>query len=100
MRFEVRCPALWSEIDTFEEPTYEEVVKIVKGVGYCNSPNSAERLRNFGYIIKDLYLEKEELKAEKKAEKLKAKAEAKLKAEADAKRKSKDKTSKGKSKKV
>ncbi len=59
MRFEVKCPPLWAEIDTFEEPTYEEVVKIVKGVGYCNSPNSAERLRNFGYTIRDLYLEKE-----------------------------------------
>lgn len=59
MRFEVRCPALWAEIDTFEEPTYEEIVIIRKGVGYCNSPNSAERLRNHGYTIRDLYLEKE-----------------------------------------
>jgi hypothetical protein len=58
-RFEVRCPALWAEIDTFEESTYDELVKIVKGVGYCDSPDSAERLRNFGYTIRDLYLEKE-----------------------------------------
>jgi hypothetical protein len=58
-RFEVRCPPLWAEIDDFEEPTYEELVKVVKGVGYCDSPNSAERLRNLGYTIRDLYLEKE-----------------------------------------
>jgi hypothetical protein len=67
-RFEVKCPALWSEIDTFEEPMYEEVVKIVKGVGYCDSPNSAERLRNFGYTIRDLYLEKEKAYDDKQQE--------------------------------
>lgn len=64
-RFEVKCPPLWSEIDTFEESTYEEVIKIVKGVGYCDSPNSAERLRNFGYTIRDLYLEKEKANDDK-----------------------------------
>jgi hypothetical protein len=58
-RFEVKCPPLWSGIDNFEESTYEETVKIVKGVGYCDSEHAAERLRNFGYTIKDLYLEKE-----------------------------------------
>jgi hypothetical protein len=58
-RFEVKCPALWAEIDTFEESTYDETIKIVKGVGYCDSADSAERLRNFGYTIRDLYLEKE-----------------------------------------
>jgi hypothetical protein len=58
-RFEVRCPALWADIDTFEESTYDETIKIVKGVGYCNNPDSAQRLANFGYTIRDLYIEKE-----------------------------------------
>ena len=58
-RFEVRCPALWAEIDNFEESTYEETITITKGIGYCDSPDSAKRLANFGYTIKDLYLEKE-----------------------------------------
>ena len=59
-RFEVRCPALWADIDNFEENTYDEVIRIEKGKGYCDNPNSAERLAKFGYTIKDLYLEKEE----------------------------------------
>lgn len=58
-RFEVRCPALWAEIDNFEESTYDETITIRRGVGYCDSPDSAQRLKNFGYTIRDLYLEKE-----------------------------------------
>ena len=58
-RFEVKCPALWAEIDHFEESTYDETITITRGVGYCDSPDSAKRLENFGYTIRDLYLEKE-----------------------------------------
>jgi hypothetical protein len=64
-RFEVRCPALWAEIDNFEESTYEETITITRGVGYCDSPDSAKRLENFGYTIRDLYLEKEKAYDEK-----------------------------------
>jgi hypothetical protein len=67
-RFEVRCPALWAEIDNFEESTYEETIIITRGVGYCDSPDSAKRLENFGYTIRDLYLEKEKAYDDKQRE--------------------------------
>jgi hypothetical protein len=53
-RFEVRCPAIWSDVPSFEESTYDEIVKIEKGKGYCDNPNTAERLRKFGYTVTEL----------------------------------------------
>jgi len=55
-RFEVKCPTMWSEINNFEESTYDEVVKIEKGIGYCSNVNSAERLKKLGYTVRDLNL--------------------------------------------
>jgi|6_EtaG_2_1085325.scaffolds.fasta_scaffold335970_2 hypothetical protein len=52
-RFEVRCPAIWSDVDSFQENTYDESVKIEKGKGFCDNPNTAERLRKFGYTVID-----------------------------------------------
>lgn len=58
-RFELRCPAIWSDIESFTESTYDEEIQIVKGVGYCDSYDSAERMKKFGYIVKDLSEENE-----------------------------------------
>lgn len=53
-RFKLRCPEFWKSL-TFEESTYDEVIKIEKGIGYCNSLDSAMRLEKFGYSVEDLH---------------------------------------------
>lgn len=52
-RFEVRGPAMWSGIKEYKEPTYDEIVVIRYGIGYCEKEHTARRLQKFGYIIKD-----------------------------------------------
>ena len=58
-RFEVRGPAMWSGINEYKEPTYDEVVVIRKGIGYTDKEHVAKRLEKFGYTIKDLQENKE-----------------------------------------
>lgn len=53
-RFEIKGPAMWSDIKEYREPTYEEVVVIKHGVGYCDKEATAKRLEKFGYTVKDL----------------------------------------------
>jgi len=53
-RFKLNSPAIWSSIPEIKEPTYDEVVIIKKGVGYCNSESAAKRLQKFGYTVTDL----------------------------------------------
>jgi hypothetical protein len=60
MRFEVRGPAMWAEIKEYKEPTYDEIVVIRKGVGYCEKEHTAKRLEKFGYTVKDLSNEEAE----------------------------------------
>jgi hypothetical protein len=45
-------------VDSFLENTYDEVVRIEKGKGFCDNPNTAERLRKFGYTVVDTEKEK------------------------------------------
>ena len=54
MRFEVRGPAMWSTIKEYKEPTYDEIVVIRYGVGYCEKEHTAKRLQKFGYTVTDL----------------------------------------------
>lgn len=56
-RFELRGPAMWSEITEYKEPTYDEIVVIKKGVGYTDKEHVAKRLEKFGYTVKDLHKE-------------------------------------------
>ena len=53
-RFKVKGPAIWSEINEYKEPTYDEVVVIRKGIGYTDKEHVAKRLQKFGYTVKDL----------------------------------------------
>lgn len=53
-RFELRGPAMWSEIGEYKEPTYDEIVVIKKGVGYTDKEHVAKRLEKFGYTVIDL----------------------------------------------
>ncbi len=53
-RFELRGPAIWSDITQYKEPTYDEIVIINKGVGYCDKEHTAKRLQKLGYTVKDL----------------------------------------------
>ena len=57
MRFEVRGPAMWAGIREYKEPTYDEIVVIKFGIGYCDKEHTAKRLQKFGYTIKDLHKE-------------------------------------------
>ena len=66
-RFKLRCPEFWKSL-TFEENTYDEVIKIEKGIGYCNSADSANRLEKFGYTVEDLHKKAEVVKSVKKEE--------------------------------
>lgn len=50
-RFKVISPEMWKDVPSYEESTYDEVVKIHKGIGYCQNQNTVDRLRKFGYTI-------------------------------------------------
>ncbi len=53
-KFEVIAPAIWSDIASYDENMYDEIVNIKKGVGYCDYPSSADRLRKLGYTVNEL----------------------------------------------
>ncbi len=53
-RFKLIGPAIWSDIKQYKEPTYDEVVVINHGVGYCDKEHTAKRLQKLGYTVKDL----------------------------------------------
>ena len=50
-KYKVVSPALWNEVSSFRESTYDEIVMITKGVGYCDHDTTATKLRYLGYTV-------------------------------------------------
>ncbi len=63
-KYKVVSPALWNEVPSFRESTYDEIVMINKGVGYCNHDTTATKLRYLGYTVTEIIEEDIKVKEE------------------------------------
>ena len=63
-KYKVVSPALWNEVPSFRESTYDEIVMINKGVGYCSHDTTATKLRYLGYTVTEIIEEDTKVKEE------------------------------------